>query len=110
MAVKYIAAQRCNPAKLNEALKWYPTATSSGEVILRTLSKYITLRSTVHQADTVAVLEALTQTLAEQLSEGKIVRLGDFGSFQVSIGGEGVEKAERCNASLIKSKKVIFRP
>jgi nucleoid DNA-binding protein len=30
-------------------------------------------------------LAALTEVLTEHLAEGKIVRLGDFGAFQVSI-------------------------
>jgi nucleoid DNA-binding protein len=55
-------------------------------------------------------LEGLTQVLTEQLSEGKIVRFGDFGSFQVGIGSSGGETKEKHNVSLIKSKKIVFRP
>jgi nucleoid DNA-binding protein len=36
--------------------------------------------------------------------------LGDFGAFQVRIESEGVEKKEKYTVSLIKSKKVVFRP
>ncbi|MDR1346768.1 MAG: hypothetical protein LBK03_08735 [Bacteroidales bacterium] len=45
---------------------------------------------TVSTADTQAVLVAL-EVLVEHLSEGEIVRLDDFGSFQISTGSEGVE-------------------
>jgi nucleoid DNA-binding protein len=48
--------------------------------------------------------------LVEHLADGKIVRLGDFGAFQVSVGSEGAETEAKFNASMIKSSKVIFRP
>ena len=48
--------------------------------------------------------------LVEHLAEGKICRLGDFGAFQVGIGSEGAETAAKFNASMIKTKKVTFRP
>jgi predicted histone-like DNA-binding protein len=56
------------------------------------------------------VLTALTEVLAEHLADGKIVRFGDFGAFQVSIGSSGAETADKFHPSLIKSKKVTFRP
>ena len=46
----------------------------------------------------------------EHLANGKIVRLGDFGAFQVSVSSTGAETKEKFNASLIKSSKVVFRP
>jgi predicted histone-like DNA-binding protein len=77
---------------------------------LKALGKEITQRSTVNHADTLAVLEALTQVLTDQLAEGKIVRFGDFGSFQIGIGSGGAESKEKFTSSLIKTKKVTFRP
>jgi predicted histone-like DNA-binding protein len=68
------------------------------------------VRYTVSPADTQAVLVALTEVLTEHLAEGKIVRLGDFGAFQVSVSSEDAETEAKFNASLIKSNKVVFRP
>jgi nucleoid DNA-binding protein len=48
--------------------------------------------------------------LTEHLAEGKIVRLGNFGAFQVSVSSEGAETEAKFNASLIKGNKVVFRP
>jgi predicted histone-like DNA-binding protein len=110
MAVKYVLSEKGNPLKPAEPKKWYLAAKSSGDVTLKALGKQITQRSTVNHADTLAVLEALTQVLAEQLAEGKIVRLGDFGSFHVGISSEGAETAEKCHVAQIRSKKVAFRP
>jgi predicted histone-like DNA-binding protein len=110
MAIKYVLAEKGNPLKPEDPKKWYATAKSTGDINLRLLGKEITQRSTVNHADTLAVLEALTQVLTERLAEGKIVRFGDFGSFQVGIGSEGAETSEKFTHSMIKTRKVVFRP
>jgi predicted histone-like DNA-binding protein len=110
MAVKYTVSERGNPLQPQQPKKWYANAKSTGDTKLRALGKEIAARSTVSPADTQAVLVALTEVLVEHLAEGKIVRLGDFGAFQVSVGSEGAETEAKFNASLIKSNKVVFRP
>lgn len=110
MAVKYVVVEKVNPLKPESPRKWYANAKSTGTIALKALGKEITQRCTVNHADTLAVLEALTQILTSQLSEGKIVRFGDFGSFQIGVRSEGAETEEKFTASLIRSKKVIFRP
>jgi predicted histone-like DNA-binding protein len=110
MAVKYVLSEKGNPLKPDEQKKWYANAKSTGDINLKSLGKEITQRSTVNHADTLAVLEALTQVLTERLAEGKIVRFGDFGAFRVGIGSEGAETSEKFNLSMIKTRKVIFRP
>jgi nucleoid DNA-binding protein len=44
------------------------------------------------------------------LSNGEIVRFGDFGSFQVSVSSAGADTAESFHSSLIRNPKVAFRP
>ncbi|MDR2969166.1 MAG: HU family DNA-binding protein [Tannerellaceae bacterium] len=109
MAVKYTVTERSNPQNPKASKKWYAAAKSSGEKTLRSMGKQIAARSTVSPADTQAVLVALTEVLAEELAEGKIVRLGDFGAFQVSLGSEGSATEKEFSPSMIKSKKVVFR-
>jgi len=110
MSVKYVISEKGNPLNPAAPKKWYASAKSSGDISLKALGKDITQRSTVNPADTAAVLEALTQVLVERLADGKIVRFGDFGAFQVSLGSSGADSAAQFNASLIKTKKVTFRP
>lgn len=110
MPIHYVLSEKGNPLNLLAPKKWYANAKSTGEISLKALGKQITQRCTVNHADTLAVLESLTQVLTEQLEEGKIVRFGDFGSFQVSIGSEGADTSEKFNASLIKTRKITFRP
>lgn len=110
MSVKYVVSENSNPQDLTAPKKWYAKAKSTGDVSLKELSKEITQRSTVNSADTLAVLDVLTQVLTEHLNRGEIVRFGDFGSFQVTLGSEGAVTEDKFNSTLIKSTKVQFRP
>jgi predicted histone-like DNA-binding protein len=110
MAINYVLSEKGNPLRPEEPKKWYASAVSTGDVRLKALGKEITQRSTVNYADTLAVLEALTQVLRDRLEDGKIVRFGDFGSFQVAAGSEGVETPEQFSVSKIKTRKIVFRP
>ena len=110
MSVKFSVIERGNPLQPQHPKKWYANAKSTGDTTLRALGKEIAARSTVSPADTQAVLVALTEVLVEHLANGRIVRLGDFGAFQVSLSSAGSVTETGFNASLIKGSKVIFRP
>jgi len=111
MAVKYSVNERANPLNREDPKKWYATARSTGELTFRKLSKEIAEGSTtVSDTDVLAVLNDLTKILRRHLENGEIVRFGDFGSFQISLGSEGANTETKFNASMIKTKKVIFRP
>ena len=66
--------------------------------------------TTVSDTDVMAVLNDLIKVLKRHLEDGEIVRLGDFGTFQVALSSEGAETEEAFNASLIKNEKIVFRP
>ena len=111
MAVKYNIVERKNPLKPTEKAKFYAIANSDGEVSFKALAKEIAAAgSTVSDSDMLAVLNDLTKILTKHLAEGKIVRLGDFWSFQIVINSNGVDSANKVNASQIKGNKIQFRP
>ncbi|MDR1983956.1 MAG: HU family DNA-binding protein [Prevotellaceae bacterium] len=111
MAVTYVLTQKGNPGNPEAPKKFYAQAKSSGEFTLRKLSKEIAEGSTtVSDTDVLAVLNDLTKVLRRHLSNGEIVRFGDFGSFQVALTSEGAETEQAFHASLIKGGKVTFRP
>lgn len=103
--------QKGNPSQPNEPKKYYASAIADGEVSFKSLSKEIAQGSTtVSDTDVLAVLNDLTKILSKHLSDGRIVRFGDFGSFQVSLSSEGAEEESKVNASLVKKAKILFRP
>ena len=66
--------------------------------------------STVNSADVLAVLDTLLQVMQDELSQGRIVRFGEFGSFAVSLSSEGKEKESEITAASVKSAKLLFKP
>jgi predicted histone-like DNA-binding protein len=111
MAVTYVLTQKGNPENPDAPKKFYAQAKASGELTFKKLSKEIAESSTtVSDTDVLAVLNDLTKILKRHLDNGEIVRFGDFGTFQISVSGEGAETEEKYHPSMIKSKKVVFRP
>ena len=111
MAVSYVVVERGNPLKPENPKKFYAQAKSSGEVTLKKLSKEIAEGSTtVSDTDVLAVLNDLTKMLTRHLSEGRIVRFGDFGAFQITVSSTGAETESKFHSSLISKRKVTFRP
>lgn len=111
MPVQYSLSEKGNPGKPEAPKKFYANAKSSGEVTFRSLSKEIAGASTtVSDTDVMAVLNDLSKALSRHLAEGRIVRFGDFGSFQISVSSEGAETAAKFNTSMIRGAKIQFRP
>lgn len=110
MAINYSLTQRVNLKDATAPRKFYAIAKSNGEESVRQLATEISKRSGLSSVDVFAVIEAFIDLIPEKIAEGKIVRLGDFGSFNVTISSEGVEKAEEFTASLIRGNSLNFRP
>ena len=110
MAVKYNVIQKAYPGDPTGPKKFYANSIADGEVSLRNLSKEIAQTSSISESDVYATLIDLAKMLSKHLADGRIVRLGDFGSFQISLSSEGADAANKVNASLIKGSKILFRP
>jgi predicted histone-like DNA-binding protein len=111
MAVQYVIVERGNPQNPAALRKFYAQAKSREDLTFRKLSKEIAEGSTtVSDTDVMAVLNDLIKVLRRHLSNGEIVRFGDFGAFQISVSSNGAATEEQFHSSLIKSPKVVFRP
>lgn len=110
MSVKFSVHERMNPRDKSALKLFYPIAKSSGSINLKQIGNRIAAMSTVNQADVLAVLDLLVQVMREELAEGNIVKLSDFGSFSITINGTGSAKAEEVTASNIKNANLRFRP
>ena len=110
MAINYVLMQRVNPKDVTAPRKFYAVAKSTGEETVRQLANEISKRNGISVADVFASIEALIDLVPERINEGKIVRLGEFGSFSTSLNSEGVEKEENFTAANIKGNSLNFRP
>ena len=91
--IKYVIQAKKNPLK-KEEVKFYPQAAPTTPVTLAQIIKRIEKRSTVSSADVKAVLDALQYEVIEALENGNTVRLGDIGSFRLTIKAEGALTAK----------------
>lgn len=110
MAVPVSAVKRKNPTDLEAPYKWYAHAQAGGEVNFDSLCRMASRGRTVTQADISASLYALVEVMEDMLMDGKIVRLGNFGSFQLVVRSKGALAEKEFNVSLVKGVKLAFRP
>jgi predicted histone-like DNA-binding protein len=108
--INYVIKQRVNPRELEAARKFYAIAQSQGSVDLRQLATRISRESTISMMDTTAVLEGLLQVVPDLLIDGRIVKLGDLGTFRTTLSSSGSETADDFNVSMIKGLNLKFRP
>ncbi|OFY48662.1 MAG: hypothetical protein A2W85_05745 [Bacteroidetes bacterium GWF2_41_31] len=110
MSIKVKAMARKNPQDLTAAPKFYAQVVSQGEVTLDQIAAYIAQMSTVSKTDVYAVLMGLTEVIPQQLEDGRIVRLGNLGSFSVSLSSLPSDTIEAVTAANVEQLKLSFRP
>lgn len=110
MGLKFKPLLRKNPQDQNIPGKYYATAIADGEVNMERLAAMISYQSSVTESDCLAVLLGLEHNIIDQLDQGRIVRVGCLGSFQVSISSIGANSAIEVNANSITKSRILFRP
>lgn len=110
MSLTYHLIQRANPKDKLAPKKYYASVKSGGLVSFDSLCATISDRGTCIKGDIQAALDGLIFTMKQNLAEGRIVQLGEFGNFRMSLGGEGVENSADYSTSMIERKKIIFTP
>jgi predicted histone-like DNA-binding protein len=110
MAVNLIAVQKGNPNDLLAPKKFYAQAVANGEVGIDAMAELISEISTVSEADCYAVLVSLERSLIRELKNGRIVRLGRLGDFQISVSSFGSDVVEEVSASSVKKARILFKP
>ncbi len=102
--------QRPNPKDAKAPRKFYVSAQSAGEVTLEKMSESISEKCTLTDTDVLAVLSALTREMTTHLMDGKIVRFGTFGSFQLGLSSDGVATEAEASRLLVRGARIRFRP
>ncbi len=110
MSVKYKVLPRKNPQDLLAPEKFYAAAIADGEVDLDKLAEQISYQCTVTESDCYAVLLSLERNIISELEQGRIVKLGRLGNFQIGLSSEGKETSEEVSVSAIKKARILFRP
>ena len=92
------------------AQKAYAIPKYNGNTDMDTLCKVISARSSMSSADVKAVLDNLNFVLDMELQAGRIVQLGEFGNFRLSLSSDGADSRSGFSGSMLKKAKIIFTP
>lgn len=109
MAIKVKVIGNRNPRKLDE-LKYYATTVSRGDTDLEMLSELVSDQTSMSKADCYGVLIALEHNIINELKDGRIVRLGSLGSYQISVSSIGTWNKKDFKTKNIKKARILFRP
>jgi predicted histone-like DNA-binding protein len=110
MAITIIPIGKTNPTNPTQPMLFYPKVIKNGETDLDEISEKIAYESSLTQADCYAVIISLVHMISKELDEGKIVRLGPLGSFQISVKSKGSDLAEDVSSKNVQSASILFRP
>lgn len=93
--------------------KWHPQAVTVGKpVTTKEVADRLAQISTVSRADVYAVLMDLAGVLADYMSQGRSIKIDGLGTFYYTCtsNGNGVDSADKVNASQITGVRVRFIP
>ena len=110
MAIKYQVLPRKNPQDITAPEKFYAAAIADGDVDLDRLAELISYQCTVTETDCYAVLMALEHNIIGELGQGRIVKLGRLGNFQVGLSSTGSDTAGDVSTTSITKSRILFRP
>lgn len=110
MTIKLKSIALGNPSDPTAPKKYYAQTSGNGELTLRQLAKNISDGSTLRTTDVMAAIEGLLQEIRKALHDGKIVRLGEFGSFSLRVSSPGQDTAEAVTTKVVNKVKIGFRP
>lgn len=93
-----------------DAKLYYANAKAAGTVDTYELCDLIAESSTASPGDVKIVLDELIRVMRRCLGKGEVIQVGELGSFQLQFGSSGTLTEKEFNQSLIKSKRILFRP
>ena len=110
MAIKFKTLPRKNPQDREAPERFYAASIANSETDMEALAEMIAYQSTLTDTDCYAVLRSLEHNIINELRQGRIVKLGSLGNFQVSIGAKGQDRENDVTANDIVKSRILFRP
>ncbi len=109
--IKYRVIKRGTPGVTGGGeQKYYASLPVRDVLTIRTLAEQISRRTTLTATDVIATLEAFIAMVPEHMLNGKIVKLGDFGTFRINIKSSASTEAKDVSVDNITGNRVVFNP
>lgn len=111
MSVNYsLAHMSTKPGDDKAPKKYYAKAQANGEITMDEIAEDISYATSLTDGDVLNALRALIQQINKNLAAGKIVRLENFGSFQIQLQSTGAETEKKFTSANITDASIQFRP
>ena len=109
MSLKYVVRKGSNPQKPGETF-YCGRFKMENRLEFKDLCRIISDQCSLTASDVKGIISAMLNVVNEELSNSKIVRLGDFGSFRCEVKGNLVDTADDWTRSKVKGVKLVFTP
>lgn len=111
MSVNYSLAQMSSKSGDDTASKlYYAKAQASGEVTMDEMAEDIAYSTSLTDGDVLNAIRALIKQVNKNLAAGKIVRVENFGTFQLQLCSTGAETVKTFTSANITGASIQFRP
>lgn len=110
MPIEYSLVQRGNPGDPKSPKRWYAAVRSSGTTTERNMVDKISRGTSLSSGDVKNAIESLLQEIPRDLADGKLVKLGELGTFRVTLQSEGTDTEEAFTGAQVRKVKVNFTP
>lgn len=110
MAVLIKPVQRYNPLDKDADKKWYITQVTAAQVDETQVAIDLADETTLNPSEAMMAIRQLRKILLRHLLAGESVKLGNWGSFSLTLSSIGMETKEAVNAKNIKNVNLNFQP
>ncbi len=109
MSIPVKRISRKNPMKPEEAPKWYPVQNSAGMVDEDRVAELIADETTLNPTEALMAIRQLRKVAQRLLLDGHSVKLGNWGTFAVTLKTHGAPTKEAVKAENIDKVNINFQ-
>lgn len=110
MAILIKPVQRVNPLKPSDPMRWYVTQVTTAQVDETQVAMDLADETTLNPSEAMMAIRQLRKILLRRLLGGESVKLGNWGSFSVTLSSTPADTKEAVTARNIKSVNLNFQP
>lgn len=110
MSIFLKPVQRRNPADENAPMKWYPVQHTTKLVDESEVAELIADETTLNPMEAQMAIRQLRKVVQRLLLDGKSVKLGNWGTFNVTLNTEGADTKEALTSRNVKNVNINFQP
>jgi predicted histone-like DNA-binding protein len=110
MAILYSKIQRINPQDKTAEKKWYIVPNRVELKSEKEIATALTKNTTMNVGEASMAINEVQSVILNSLLDGYTVKMGDWGTFRITLNYEGAETRETCTVDRIKNVNIRFFP